>query len=107
LTGELLDAVEESIDETEVDRRSLLAMLHATSKPPGLVWNPVANWQYPDVSEDVTQWDGVKCAPRKRYLTHDEKAGDLLEPLEVSVYLCIASFCGALFSVCCTHELDP
>jgi len=82
----MLDAVEESIDETEVDRRSLLALLHATSKPPGLVWNPVSNWQYPDVSEDVTKWDGVKCDLRKRYLTHDEKTGDLLEPLEVRVW---------------------
>jgi hypothetical protein len=34
LTGELIDAIEEVVDETEVDKRALLRFLDSTSEPP-------------------------------------------------------------------------
>ena len=68
------------VDETEIDRRALLSFLDATSDPPKVVWNPVCNWKFPDVMEDLTKYSGVTCEPRPRVLTHDEKTGELLLP---------------------------
>ena len=82
-TGELIEAVEEQIDETEVDRRALQMFLAATSDPPRRVWQPVCNWKFPEAMDDVTRYSGVECAARPRVRTHDDRTGALLLPEEI------------------------
>mmetsp|Transcript_14906 Transcript_14906/g.19328 ORF Transcript_14906/g.19328 Transcript_14906/m.19328 type:complete len:661 (+) Transcript_14906:1389-3371(+) len=82
VSGELIDAIDEVVDETEVDKRALLRFLDSTSDPPKAVWNPVTNWRLPD-TDCLSKWKGVKTELRPRILTHDEKTGELLEPTEL------------------------
>lgn len=54
------------VDETEVDRRAMQAILASTSNPPAHNWHPVPNWKFPEIMEDLTKYSGVTVELRPR-----------------------------------------